>query len=63
MAFEAADLTPMARSFYGENKRVRNDKIKQALGVSLSYPTYREGLAAILAAESAPSPKASAISS
>ena len=61
--FEAADLTPMARSFYGENKRVRNDKIKQALGVRLSYPTYREGLASILASELAPSPKASAISS
>jgi dTDP-4-dehydrorhamnose reductase len=61
--FDTADLTPMARSFYGENKRVRNDKIKQTLGVTLAYPTYREGLAAILVAESAPSPKASAISS
>jgi dTDP-4-dehydrorhamnose reductase len=49
--FEAADLSPMARSFYGENKRVRNDRIKRALGIRLAYPTYREGLAAILAAE------------
>jgi hypothetical protein len=41
----------MARSFYGESKRVRNDRIKRALGVRLDYPTYREGLAAILEAE------------
>jgi nucleoside-diphosphate-sugar epimerase len=51
VAFEAADLSPMARSFYGENKRVRNTRIKRALGVRLAYPSYREGLAAILAAE------------
>ncbi len=49
--FDDADLTAMARTFYGENKRVRNDKIKAELGVSLNFPTYREGLAAILAAE------------
>ncbi len=49
--FEAADLSAMARTFYGENKRVRNDKIKTELGVSLTFPTYREGLAAILEAE------------
>jgi nucleoside-diphosphate-sugar epimerase len=46
--FEAAELSPMARSFYGENKRVRNEKIKRELGVRLAYPTYREGLKAIL---------------
>lgn len=51
VAFEDADLTPMARSFYGESKRVRNDKIKQELGVRLLHPSYREGLAAILKAE------------
>ena len=50
--YEDAEMTPMARSFYAENKRVRNDRIKQVLGVTLQYPTYREGLAAILAAES-----------
>ncbi len=50
VAFEAAELSPMARSFYGESKRVRNDKIKRELGVTLAYPTYREGLKAILAA-------------
>jgi nucleoside-diphosphate-sugar epimerase len=45
---EQADMTPMARSFYAESKRVRNERIKQALGVRLRYPTYREGLAALL---------------
>lgn len=49
--FDKADLTPMARSFYGENKRVRNDRIKAVLGVRLAYPSYREGLAATLRAE------------
>ena len=42
--FEEADMTPMARSFYGENKRVRNDRIKDELGVELIYPDYRLGL-------------------
>jgi nucleoside-diphosphate-sugar epimerase len=50
--FEKAELSPMARSFYGESKRVRNDKIKRELGVRLDYPTYREGLKAVLEAES-----------
>jgi len=45
--FEAAELTPMARSFYGESKRVRNDLIKRELGITLAYPTYRDGLAAL----------------
>jgi nucleoside-diphosphate-sugar epimerase len=45
--FETADLSPMARSFYGENKRVRNRLIREELGVTLAYPTYREGLAAL----------------
>ncbi len=46
--FEQADLSPMARSFYDDNKRVDNTRIKQALGVSLRYPSYRAGLQAIL---------------
>ena len=46
--FETADLSPMARSFYGESKRVSNRRLKQVLGVTLAYPTYREGLAGIL---------------
>ena len=37
----------MARSFYAENRRVRNDRLKRELGVTLRYPTYREGLRAI----------------
>ncbi len=44
-----SSLSPMARSFYAESRRVRNARIKQELGVTLSYPTYREGLRAILA--------------
>lgn len=45
-----AAMTPMARSFYSESRRVRNDRLKRELGVTLKYPTYREGLAAILRA-------------
>lgn len=47
--FETAEMTPMARSFYAESKRVRNDRIKTELGVTLRYPSYHEGLAALLA--------------
>ena len=42
--FDQADMTPMARSFYGDSKRVRNDRIKRDLGVTLHYPDYRTGL-------------------
>ena len=45
--FEEATLSPMAKSFYADSKRVSNDRIVKELGVRLSYPTYREGLAAI----------------
>lgn len=45
--FEEAEMTPMARSFYAESKRVSNNRIKTELGVTLAYPTYREGLAAL----------------
>ena len=51
--FEQAKLGEMARSFYADNKRVRNDLIKRELGVSLAYPDYRSGLKAILAREGA----------
>ena len=51
---EAAGLSPMARSFYDDNKRVANRLIKTELGVSLRYPDYRTGLAAILAEETCP---------
>lgn len=42
--FETADLSPMARSFYGENKRVSNARVKEELGYAFRYPTYREAL-------------------
>jgi len=42
-------MSAMARSFYAETRRVRNDRIKNQLGVVLRYPTYREGLRAIAA--------------
>lgn len=48
VSFEEAPMTAMARSFYAESKKVRNDLIKTELGVRLAYPTYREGLAALL---------------
>ena len=51
VAFEDADLTPMARSFYAESKKVRNDRIKDELGVNLRYPDYRAGLQALAALE------------
>jgi dTDP-4-dehydrorhamnose reductase len=47
--YDTADMTPMARSFYGETKRVSNDRIKRELEFAFAYPTYREGLAALLA--------------
>lgn len=50
--FDKAEMTPMARSFYADNKRVSNKAIKTALGMELLYPTYREGLDAILEAKS-----------
>ena len=52
--FEEAALSPMARSFYDDNKRVSNALIKEELGVALRHPNYRAGLAAILAATEAP---------
>jgi len=47
--FFTAELTPMARSFYGESKRVSNARIKRELGFAFRHPTYREGLRALLA--------------
>ncbi len=49
ISFEDAELTPMARSFYAESKRVSNARIKDELGVTLIYPDYRAGLQALLA--------------
>ncbi len=52
IAFEDADLSPMAASFYAESKRVSNRRIKEELGVALAYPSYHQGLEAVLAEES-----------
>jgi nucleoside-diphosphate-sugar epimerase len=49
--FDEAELSPMARSFYAESKRVENHRIKEELGIRLRYPDYRSGLRAILDAE------------
>lgn len=46
--FETADLSPMAREFYSETKRVSNQLIREELGVELAYPTYREGLRSLV---------------
>lgn len=48
---DKAHLAPMVQSFYKDNKRIRNDRIKQELGVVLRYPDYRAGLAGCLLAE------------
>ncbi|NBX66653.1 MAG: SDR family oxidoreductase [Proteobacteria bacterium] len=49
--FDTVDQAPMARSFYLDNKRVSNARIKHELGVALKYPDYTSGLEACLAAE------------
>ena len=50
---EEAQLSPMARAFYAENRRVANGKAKRVLGWQPRYPTYREGLRACLQAQAA----------
>ena len=45
---EQANLSPMARGFYAENRRVANGKAKRVLGWAPQYPPYREGLASLL---------------
>ncbi|WP_297112723.1 SDR family oxidoreductase [uncultured Devosia sp.] len=51
MPFETAEMTPMQRSFYRDNKRVSNRSIKRALGIEMLYPNYRMGLTQILESE------------
>jgi len=51
--FEDANLAPITLSFYSDNKRVKNTKIKSELGVTLKYPNYRSGLEGCLAVEKA----------
>lgn len=43
-SLDDADLSPMARAFYSENRRVSNGKAKRVLGWAPQYPTYRDGL-------------------
>ncbi|MHA6318451.1 Rossmann-fold NAD(P)-binding domain-containing protein [Altererythrobacter sp. CAU 1778] len=45
---EEANLSPMARGFYAENRRVANTRAKRVLGWNPRYPTYREGLRSLL---------------
>jgi nucleoside-diphosphate-sugar epimerase len=54
--FDAAELSPMAASFWGETKRVSNHLVREELDVRLACPTYREGLRSILASRNAPGP-------
>ena len=49
--FDAAEMSPMARSFYAESKRSSNRRMKEELGVRLRHPDYRSGLTALLAEE------------
>jgi len=49
--FDSAQMGAMAKSFYGESKRVSNARIKAELGVTLRYPDHHSGLRAILLAE------------
>ncbi len=49
--FDEADLAPITRSFYMDNRRVSNKKIKKELGITLKYPSFKEGLKACIDAE------------
>ncbi|QBY01960.1 SDR family oxidoreductase [Rhodophyticola sp. CCM32] len=51
LPIDQAEMSPMARSFYAESKRVANRRIREELGVTLRYPDYHTGLEALLAAE------------
>lgn len=46
--YEKAEMSPMARSFYSENKRVSNELIKKELGIELKFPDYKIGLRSLL---------------
>lgn len=54
-SLDAAGLSPAARAFYAENRRVANGKAKSLLGWKPRYPDYRAGLRAIIAEEATPS--------
>ena len=46
----SANMSDMARTFWADNRRINNQRIKEELGIELSYPSFREGLKAVLAA-------------
>lgn len=46
--YDEAEMSPMAQSFWSDNRRVRNNRIKDALGVELDFPNYRIGIRGIL---------------
>ncbi len=50
-SFDKVDMAPITRSFYADNKRIKNDKIKSELGVTLKYKNYKEGLESCLQLE------------
>jgi len=52
--YNEADMAPIVRSFYNDNKRVANRRIKEELGVALKYPDFRKGIDACLDAEANP---------
>lgn len=52
--FDQAEMAPIARSFYSDNKRIRNNRIKEELGVKLQYPDYTSGIRACLESEHNP---------
>ena len=49
--FEEAYLSEMAKEFFNDNRRVSNKKIKEKLGITLKFPTYKEGLDKLFACE------------
>ena len=54
--FDQAQLSDMSRSFFGDNRRVQNRLLTDELGITLRYPTYREGLTALRNAGEGPRP-------
>lgn len=52
--FQDAELSPMGASFFAEDRRVKNERVRSELGYDFRYPTYREGLAAVLRADAEP---------
>jgi nucleoside-diphosphate-sugar epimerase len=52
--YQESEMAPIVRSFYADNKRVKNVRIKEELGVTLLHPDYKSGLSACLKKEIAP---------